>query len=126
MYILCICIFCGTLILCIRISVTLCTYGTQLKQSTRVTCMSHACCFHDMGGYLATHACGNTCVHAQIVLHVHVPTCTRSVYMRVLFASVTYYKIAILFQCCKYLFGFSKGFHCRIGLQTKQPVQRSI
>ena len=68
------------------------TYGTnhpQLKQDTRVVFVSHACCFRGVEGCLATHACGHTRVHAQIVLHTRVPTRTRSVYTRALFASVT-------------------------------------
>ena len=51
--------------------------------------MSHVCCFRGVGGCLATHTCGHTRVHAQIVLHTRVPARTRSVYMRALFASVT-------------------------------------
>ena len=65
------------------------TTETNHACDTRVVFVSHACYFCGVGGCLATHVCGYMCVHAQIVLNMHVPTCTQSVYTRVLFASVT-------------------------------------
>ena len=50
---------------------------------THVVFVSHVCSFRGVGGYLATHACGHTCVHAQIVLCMCVPTCTQSVLIHV-------------------------------------------
>ena len=61
----------------------------QITHDLNVVFVSHTCFFSDVGGCLATHTCGYTRAHAQIFLHTHVPTHTQSVYMRVLFASVT-------------------------------------
>ena len=108
------------------------TYGTnypQLKQTTRVTSMSyhtrvvfvsHTCCFCGMGGCLATHACGYTCVHAQIFLHTCVPTRTQSVYTQVLLL-VSHSMYILQSSCFLRVINTCSGFSEVFSLQDWAP-----
>ena len=81
----------------------------------RVVFVSHTCCLHGVGGCLATHARGYTCVHAQIVLHTsYAYTHTHEVFTRGCFLLVSHsmyiLQSSYCFSVINTCLSFSKGF----------------